>query len=496
MHTDTEPLCEPQNPGAIPASFRDPSGRLFRLGKRVLRVVNPAGVADVYAFLNSPQANRLVAAGSVIGTRAIEGDEREGMLRDGGVEALFRAGRGAALLEHDPIAFPSFPYEWPPEMLYQAAALTLNLALELLPEGLGLKDATPYNVLFRGPQAVFVDVLSWERRDPVDASWLPYAQFIRTFLLPLLAHEYFGFPLDQLLLTRRDGIEPEEVYRWAGPLRKWMPPFLSLVSVPTWLGRRHNPDDAGIYQRRHEGNPQKAGFILQALLQGLRRTLARLQPAAGKKSTWSDYLNGNNNYSAPHLAAKKKFVEQVLREFRPERVLDVGCNTGFFSAMAARSGAQVVAIDYDPVVVGQTWRQAFEDRLDILPLVVNLTRPTPGAGWRNSECPSFLDRARGGFDAVLMLAVIHHLLVSERIPLAEIVDLAAELTTDLLIVEFIAPRDSMFVRLTRGREELHQGLDTAEFENCVRARFEIARVEHVEGTFRWLYALRKRIKPA
>jgi len=123
---------------------------------------------------------------------------------------------------------------------------------------------------------------------------------------------------------------------------------------------------------------------------------------------------------------------------------------------------------------------------------VNLTRPTPGAGWRNAECASFLDRARGSFDAVLMLAVVHHMLVTERVPLAEIVDLAAELTTDLLVIEFIAPQDSMFVRLTRGREELHKGLDTAAFEACFRCRFEIARIEHVEGTFRWLYALRKR----
>jgi SAM-dependent methyltransferase len=381
-------------------------------------------------------------------------------------------------------------------MLYQAAVLTLDLALALLPEGLGLKDATPYNVLFRGPHPVFVDVLSLERRDPTDAAWLPYAQFIRTFLLPLLSHKHFGLPLDQLFLTRRDGIEPEEVFRWVGPVRKWLPPFLSLVSLPTWLGRRHNVDDAGIYRRRLGGDPEKARFILRSLLNGLRRTLTKLQPVAGKRSAWSDYLSRNNNYSAPHFLAKKNFVEHVLEEFRPGRVLDVGCNTGLFSTMAARAGAQVVAIDSDPVVAGQTWRHAFEQHLEILPLVVNLTRPTPGVGWRNTECASFLDRARGGFDAVLMLAVIHHLLVTERVPLAEIVNLAAELTTDLLIVEFIEPRDSMFARLTRGRAELHQGLNTAVFEDCVRSRFEIARVEHKEGTFRWLYALRKRKKPA
>jgi SAM-dependent methyltransferase len=207
---------------------------------------------------------------------------------------------------------------------------------------------------------------------------------------------------------------------------------------------------------------------------------------------WSDYMASNNNYSADHFAAKKDFVEKAMAGFLPKRVLDVGCNTGFFSSLAARSGAGVVAIDYDPVVVGETWRNARAARLDILPLVVNLTRPTPGAGWRNSECASFLDRARGGFDAVLMLAVLHHMLVTDRVPLDEIVDLAAELTTDIWIVEFIAPQDSMFKRLTRGRDALHAGLDAAAFENSSRRRFEIVRSQHLEGTSRWLYLMQRR----
>src|ERR1019366_3194276 len=129
--------------------------------------------------------------------------------------------------------------------------------------------------------------------------------------------------------------------------------------------------------------------------------------------------------------------------------------TGHFSMMAARSGASVVALDYDPAVVGSVWRRASAEKLDILPLVVNLTRPTPAVGWRNGEWPSFLERAKGGFDAVFLLAVIHHMLVTERVPLAEIVDLAAELTTGYVVVEFVSPGDSMFRVLVRGRDELY-----------------------------------------
>jgi SAM-dependent methyltransferase len=472
-------------------SLRDPAGRLFHFGGRILRAVNPAGVADVNSFLASPQAEELMASGNVIGTRRLADAEAGEILRHFTAAGLHDTPCDL-LLQHDCVEFPSYPYEWPPEMLYEAAALTLDLALRLQPDGIGLKDATPYNILFRGPEPVFVDFLSFERRLPGDMSWLPYAQFVRTFLLPLLAHKHFGMSLGQLFLTRRDGLEPEEVYRWTGPFQKWLPPFLSLVTLPALLSRRVSRDNKAIYRRRVSSDVDKAAFVFRSLLKGLRRTLGKLRPPPGRSSEWSDYLKSNNNYSADHFETKREFVEWALSEFRPRRVLDVGCNTGLFSSLAARSGARVIAIDSDPVVVGETWRNARQQHLDILPLVVNLARPTPAIGWRNSECSSFLQRSGSAFDAVLMLAVIHHMLVTEGIPLVEIAALAAELTTDLLVLEFVAPQDSMFARIARGREELHRGLNAAAFEACFRTQFEIVRTKHIEGTFRWLYAFRKR----
>jgi hypothetical protein len=447
-------------------------------------------MADLAAFLAAPSARALLASGRVVGTRVLEPAETAPLLDEPALGGLYEAYDARAILEHERIAFPSYPYEWAPEMLHAAGELTLDLALELLSDGIGLKDGTPYNVLFRGPEPVFIDLLSFERRAPDDPTWLPYAQFVRTFVLPLAANRHFGLPLEQALTTSRDGLEPEEVYRWLGPLGKIRPPFLSLVSMPVWLARGHDQDDPSIYRRRSAANPEKARFVLEMLFRGLRRALARVAPKP-RASQWSGYMS-SSNYSAEHFEAKSRFAEDAVAEFAPRRVLDVGCNTGHFSALAARGGAQVVAIDYDAAVVGEVWRSARAQRLDILPLVVNLTRPTPGIGWRNRECPSFLDRARGSFDCVFMLAVIHHMLVTERIPLPEIVNLAAELTTDLAVIEFVGPEDSMFRRLTRGREALHAGLTPALFESVCARTFEIVRSQHFEGTSRWTYLLRKR----
>lgn len=484
------------NPAAPPSSsfssFRDPSGRLLQVNGRIIRVVNAGGVADLEAFLSSKTSRRFVERGRLVGTDILGSEAVCGLLEESGVSESLGINLDSKVAEHERIPFQNYPYEWSPEMLHAAASLTLDLAQSALDEGLGLKDATPYNILFRGPAPVFVDLLSFERRRPGDPIWLPQAQFERTFLLPLLVNKYFGISLDAILSTRRDGLDPEDVYRMCGPARKLMPIFLSMVSLPVWLASRHDETSPAIYKSRELNDAEKARFILGSVLKRLRRILKKLEPEDRRKSAWSDYMSANNNYSESHFKAKNEFIEGAMAEFRPRKVLDVGCNTGHYSAMAAKQGARVTSIDSDPVVVGETWRRAQAERLDMLPLVVNLTRPSPATGWRNAECPSFLDRARGAFDGVLMLAVLHHMLVTERIPLPEIIDLAAELTTDLLIIEFVSPEDSMFRRLTRGRDHLFAGLSAEVFEDACSRRFEITRAQHLEGTSRWLYLLRKR----
>ena len=476
-------LTEECTPDAA-ASFRDPAGRLWQQDGRILRQVRREAQADLAQFLASPIAQQLTAEGRLVRTERLD---FSGFPQDG--EEAQRS--DDVWYEHERIPFASFPYEWPPEMLHAAGRLTLEMARSLLRYGMGLKDGTPYNVLFRGPKPVFVDVLSVEKRAPGDPTWLPYAQFVRTFLLPLAVNRDFGLSLAELLSVRRDGLEPETVYNWLGMLQKVRSPYLTLVSIPARLGRSARTQEGGIYQQRLLNDPERAQFVVETLLKGLQKHLRRLEPGREKHSLWSDYMQAHS-YGHDDFAAKEEFVSECLAEFAPASVLDAGCNNGHFSAMAARAGARVVAIDYEEAVVGMVWRRAVAEGLDILPLVVNLTRPTPAMGWRNRESSSFLERARAGFDAVFMLALIHHMLVSERIPLPEIVELASELTTNLAIVEYVSPEDAMFRRLARGREHLHQDLTEESFERACQKHFEIVRSRPLLEGRRRVYLLKKR----
>lgn len=473
------------------ASFRDPAGSCCVIGQRVLRGLAPDSASRVEAFLQTPCARRLAERGQMVSTRRLAPGEVASIRNSADWPALVADRPLTVFFEHERIPFRTYPYEWPPEMLWAVGDLTLELAQASLADGYGLKDATPYNLLFRGAEPVFIDVPSFEPREPGDPVWLPYAQFVRTFLLPLLANRRWGIRLADVFATRRDGLEPEEVYRLCGPLERFSPRLLSLVSMPTWLRSRARAKGTQIYEPRTLSDPEKAQFILESLLNRLRRALNSLAPRPVQDSLWSEYM-ACNSYSAPAFAAKEQFVNSVLQEAKPRRVLDVGANTGHFSLCAAKAGASVVAIDSDPACVGALWRQARDQRLDVLPIVMDLARPSPALGWCNHECPSFLERATSSFDCVLMLAVIHHLLVTERIPLEEILRLAAALTTDILIVEFVAPDDEMFRQLVRGRAHLHSSLTEASFEAACGTHFEILRSLPLPDTRRRLYALKRK----
>jgi len=457
-------------------SFRDPAGHVVFRDNRIFRVVNRVGEEHLGPFMATAAAGSLRQSGVLVGTERVHGD----------LLNLSTSVEDVSLYEHERIPFPSFPYEWPPEMLHAAGVLTIEIAEQCLDEGYGLKDASPYNVLFRGPDPVFVDVLSFERREPGDPTWLAYAQFTRNFYLPLLASNRLGIPLDQIFRSRRDGIRPDELYAWVGPLRRLLPPYLSAITIPSWLSRYESDR---LYKPRSMAKEQ-CRFVLRSLLRRLKRTMAKLEPGEGR-SHWSEYGNAPPSYNDEQAAAKRTFIETTLRRIAPRNLFDIGCNTGFYSMLAAENGASVVAADADPAVIGKLWRQARERRLDILPLVVDIARPTPALGWRYQESASFLDRARGGFDTVLMLALIHHLLVTERVPLEQIMGLAADLTTAHAIVEYIGPGDPMFRRLTRGRDHLHADLTPERFEDACLEHFDIVERAPLPACLRTLYLLRK-----
>ena len=165
----------------------------------------------------------------------------------------------------------------------------------------------------------------------------------------------------------------------------------------------------------------------------------------------------------------------VLAAERPGRVLDAGCNTGTFALLAAGAGADVVAIDADVQAVERLARHSAQAgpwaARRVLPLCVDFAQPTPATGWENRESRSFLERMDGAFDLVMMLAVVHHLLLTDQIPLREIASLCCRLTRKALLIEWVPVHDPRFRELVRGRDALYAALTEEAFRGAMAERF-------------------------
>lgn len=444
-------------------TFRDPAGRLYRDGDRILREVYPQHSASVLAWLQSPLAQRWMQQGRMAPAKVVASEPGQ-----------------PVLLEHERIFFPTYPWEWSPGQWREAASLTLDLCEEALDDGLILKDATPLNIFFAGHRAIFVDVLSFEHRDPQCPLWIAYAQFVRTFLLPFCAYLYLGWPL-AATQQRRDGYEPADLAPFLTLVLRWRRPLLSLVTLPLLLQTKWK-----FASERTKISAEVASFAVRRLLRSTRRVLNSLVPSA-RASRWSRYPETANHYKTADHEAKQAFVRNALASIRPARVLDVGANTGVYSRIAAECGADVVAWDTDVQATDMNWQAAHNARLPILPLVADFARPTPAIGWNNQESASLLDRARGQFDCVLMLGIVHHLLVADQIPLSAIIEQLWEISSRWAILEWIPQEDSQFKELCRGREALCGHLNEEYFSQILSMRFTVRSHDELpNGRLLWL----------
>lgn len=450
----------------VESTFRDPAGELRLTPEFALRRIHPHAESAARAFLDSPLRRALETSGDLIPS-SIADPARHPCV-----------GAGQLWLEH-PRIFPiSYPWEWTTAQWRAAADLTLHIARKAIDAGWTLKDATPLNVVFQGPRPVLVDVLSLERRDPHSTLWLAYGQFVRTFLLPLAAAKYLRWPLENTLFWR-DGYEPRTLFQALRWWQRWRPDVLDVVTLATLLEKPGNGQKAARPVARPV-DPELAAHILKKRVARLKAKVHSAAPPPAP-SQWSQYTHSATHYRAADVAAKQEFVRGALAQCRPRRVLDIGANTGTYSMLAAEAGAQVVALDNDAAALEALGRQAGERNLPVAALVANIARPTPAAGWRNREQLSLLDRLAGSFDFLLMLAVIHHLILREQVPLGRIAELCALLTRRWLLVEWVPPSDPMYQEWLRGRDDLYGHLAESDLLAALARFFRLSRRQALEN---------------
>jgi hypothetical protein len=453
-----------------PGSFRDRTARVFYHGGHIFRGLTRTALQEWQALSASSFFRKFSETGALVATRQLDS-----------AALPFRSDEPwAGVLEHERLPFVSYPYEWSFEMLRDAALLQLDLVLAALDEGIGLKDASAYNVQWKGARPVFVDIASFYKRAHGEP-WVGYRQFCQMFLYPLLLQAYRDVPFQPWMRGNIDGMDAEVCLNMLSARDYLRGGVLAHVYLQAKAQKAYNNTTRDV-----RADLNKAGFdtrIIKANAERLRALVAGLEWKP-KQSTWSDYVKCGH-YEAADAAQKRDFVRDVTASRHWNMAWDIGCNVGVFSRIAADRAKSVVAMDADHLAIDKLYRSLkSENATNILPLVVNVTDPSPNLGWRNMERKRVDERGRP--DLVLALALIHHVVIGGNIPLAEFVQWLRDLGGDL-VIEFVTRQDPMVATLLRNKEDHYWDYTEENFERELSTRFRIVRRQPLGSGHRIMY---------
>ena len=456
-----------------PGSFRDRTARVFYHDGKIFRGLNSAALREWEALSATRFYRDFADRGGIVATK----------LRPRSEVLLASPHQWAGVLEHEKLPFVSYPYEWSFEMLRDAALLQLDLVLAALDEGMSLKDASAYNVQWRGVRPVFVDVASFYKRPPREP-WVGYRQFCQMFLYPLLLQAYRDVPFQPWMRGSIDGMDAELCLRLLRARDYLRGGVLAHVYLQAKAQAAYSSTTRNV-----KADLNAAGFdtrIIKANAQRLRALVGGLHWRP-HQSTWSEYLRCGH-YEPTDAAQKREFVADAAVSRSRRLAWDIGCNVGVFSRILAERADYVVAMDADHVAIDRLYQALKTEGIsNILPLIINVTDPSPALGWRNLERKR-LDE-RGLPDLVVALALVHHIVIGGNIPLSEFVQWLRDLGGEL-VIEFVTREDPMVVTLLRNKDEQYADYDEKVFERELAARFTIVRRQPLGSGTRIMYYAR------
>ena len=429
---------------------------MFLFGERVVRAIYPAGMANYRSVEGSGVLSELIEQGFLIPGRRL--DSRE---IDYSRLASPRGEVPCAAIEHPRLPLITYPYEWTFSQLKDAALVHLDLQIFALDRNFVLTDATPYNMQFTGNGLFHIDVLSL-RPYREGEYWVGYNQFCRLFLIPLLFEAWNGVPFQPFLKGSLDGMKLSDA-QYLLPKMKRLLSLNGMLHITLHASSERSNSSSTL---RNGDKPRRPipRSRYRAMLTEMRAWIESLKPGRKAKSFWNEYST-INSYTEYMRDTKKAFVSRFTSDHKVTSLWDIGGNTGDFAAVALGEGADhAVVIDSDLDSLEDAYTRRKRDGLHLLPLVMDCADPSACAGWNQGERKGLHERANA--DAILALAVVHHLAVGRNIPLQEVVKWLMSLAPRG-IVEFVPIEDPMVQQMLTNRDVVFSDYHEAAFREYV-----------------------------
>lgn len=449
----------------VASSFRDPSGFLFWHNEHLYRAIANNYKRNFSQLIESGLYDTLTKRNQLIPHKTVS------------KELASNNQRIWSVIQPKFIPFISYPYEWSFSQLKDAALLTLSIQKTAIEYGMSLKDASAYNIQFLNGKPIFIDTLSFETYT-LGTTWVAYRQFCQHFLAPLTLMAHADINLNTLLRNYIDGI-PLDLTSKLLPFKTKLKPFFQLhIHLHAKAQKKYETKKVSSHKSR---SFSKTAFL--GLIDNLESGIKKLSWNPGD-TEWADYYQ-DDSYTAAAFTHKKEVISFLVDQIQPNTVWDLGSNNGTFSRIATKKNCSVVSFDIDPTCVENNYLVSKKQNEQyILPLLLDLTNPSPALGWHHKERHSLVDRSP--VDLVFALALIHHLAISNNVPFDLIANFFSKITNNL-IIEFVPKEDKKVQFLLQSRKDIFDSYTQEHFERTFIKYFKKKEMFQIKGSQRCIY---------
>ncbi len=364
-------------------SRQDPTGLLFQYEGEIYRAVYKNAVNKVMHLFESGIVKGLIDKGLLIDTQ---------------IEDFTVSGFGL-VLHHKKIPFLSVPEDWSRSILLDAAKTVIKLNIALQKYGFATIDYHAHNIKLGDDSApVWIDFGSIvpEKSGSVQGMNVEFSTWFIHSLILLSKSPNLGRICRWLY--KAGGIRAEEFRELTGikievsfkDRQTW------LFSVLEWLENLKFPQYKGEWSNYYTSED--------------------------KLQQWDPF---DKSFDQPNT--RRGIIAEQLAEARPDKVIDIGCNTGLFSVLATRFCASVCSIDSDEWALDQFYHAMLKGKRG-LPISLVL---------RNIGQAQHQQRSEKKADFVLALAVTHHMCFTQRLSFNYIAWTLSSYSTNILVTEFM-----------------------------------------------------------
>ncbi len=411
----------------------DPMGFLFKYGSRIFRAINNSEKEDVLYLFKSGAIDELNRAGLIPETR-ISDIQLEGY---------------ELVLEHEKIDVVVYPTEWSFNMLKDAGLLVLQVNKILTKYNFETRDSHGYNILFHHSKPKYVDIGSFGRKT-TKGYWSGKDNFKEFYFYTLYMWSKGNSVLaKQLLINDGKYLNTKDyeffIYRYSLARifpSKYLERFFYYLRLLRNL-QKINVDEILIVKKEKLKRKilkillvfSKVGLIPNnsGNFSHIERRIKRINPPS-LLTEWGDYHTNLPESELFTEGSRFGLIVEHVKRLNIKSVLEIAGNQGLLSGELGKTIEKVICSDIDENAVDYMYVKSKKNSVRIYPSLLDFLSPIYQSLYY-AESNSVTERFKS--EAVLALALTHHLILTRKVPIDNIFEALSKYTIRYLFVEFM-----------------------------------------------------------